>query len=102
MDTVTTVSQDVIVQYAPIIVVVACFLLKNKIFVTPEQMQKERKGIIEEVEERFLSLVAFREFEKRIEDNYVNIKNRFKDGSKRFDKIDDNLEHIKDILIKKG
>lgn len=88
-------SQEIVIQYAPIILVVVAFCFKNKIFVTPEQLQQERKGIIKEVEEKFLSLVAFREFEKRIDSNFEN-------GSKRFDKIDENLEHIKDILIKKG
>lgn len=107
------------VEYAPLLIIVVTFLLKNKIFVTPEQLRKaieekkdncseeckmlyvtkedmqiERKELMAEVEQRFLSIFAFREFEKRIDD-------KFDDNSKRFDKVDDNLEHIKDILIKK-
>lgn len=92
--TALTSSQEIIIQYAPIIIVVIAFCFKHKIFITPEQLQQERKEIIKEVEEKFLSLVAFREFEKRIDNNFEN-------NSKRFDKIDENLEHIKDILIKR-
>jgi len=50
-----TIAQDVI-QYAPILVVVMVFLLKNKIFVTPEQLARHSKEITRDVEKRFLTL----------------------------------------------
>ena len=87
-------NEEVLVQYAPIVLIVVAFLFKHKLFVTPEQMQKY-------VEERFLSLVAFGQFEKRIEDSFNNIDKKFDNNSKRFDKVDENLEHIKDLLIKR-
>ena len=87
------------IEYAPIIVIVLLFLFKSRIFITPEQMQQERKDLLKEVENRFLSLVAFREFEKRIEDNFKTLDRRFSDSSKRFDKIDESLEHITDFLM---
>ena len=112
--------EEMLVKYAPWLLIVVAFLLKNRIFVTPEQlnktleikkisckdeckelyvtkeeMQKERQGLLEEVEQRFLSIFVFREFEKRIE-------SKFNDNSRRFDKIDGSLEHIKDLLIKKN
>ena len=61
-------------------------------YVTKEDMQIERKKLLEVVEQRFLSIVAFREFEKRID-------SKFDDSSKRFDKIDGSLEHITDLII---
>lgn len=90
------------VEYAPLIVVVVAFLFKNRIFVTPEQMQKERKNLIEEVERRFLELVAFREYEKRMNDNFETVNRRFSESRERFDKVDKSLEHITDLLIKRG
>ncbi len=81
-----------IIEYAPIAIVILAFLFKHKIFITPEQLKNERLAIKKEVEEKFLSIVAFRQFERRIDDN-------FKNNSNRFDKIDVSLEHIKDILI---
>ena len=72
----------------------------NEKYTTKEEMQKERKDLLEEVERRFLSIVAFREFEKRIDEHFKTTDRRFADSSKRFDKIDGSLEHITDLLIK--
>ena len=93
---------EVFVQYAPIIIVVFAFLLKNRLFVTPEQMQKERQYLMDEVERKFLSLQAFREYEKRMDDNFKTINRRFSESNERFDKVDKSLEHITDLLIKRG
>lgn len=88
-----------VIEYAPIIIVVVTFLFKNRIFVTPEQMQKERKNLLEEVERRFLSLAAFREYEKRMDDNFETVNRRFSESNNRFDRVDKSLEHITDLLI---
>lgn len=90
---------DKFIEYAPIIIVIVVFLIKNRLFVTPEQMQKERKNLLEEVERRFLSLAAFREYEKRMDDNFQTINRRFLESNDRFDKVDKSLEHITDLLI---
>lgn len=74
--------------------------LLNEKFATKEQMQLERKDLLKEVEDKFLTLYAFREFERRIEEHFETTDRRFADSSKRFDKIDGSLEHITDLLIK--
>lgn len=74
---------------------------KLKNYTTKEDMQIERKELLEEVERKYLTLAAFREFEKRIEKNFETIDRRLSDSSKRFDKLDDALEHITDLIIKK-
>lgn len=71
-------------------------------FTTRERMQIERKELLKEVEEKFLTLYAFREFERRIEEHFETTDRRFADSSKRFDKIDGSLEHITELLIKRG
>lgn len=68
-------------------------------YTTKEQMQIERKNLLKEVEEKFLTLYAFREFERRIEEHFETTNRRFADSSKRFDKVDISLEHITDLLI---
>ena len=94
--------EKLIIEYAPLIVVVIAILLKNRLFVTPEQMKTERQSLIEEVERRFLELVAFREYEKRMNDNFETVNRRFSESRERFDKVDKSLEHITDLLIKRG
>lgn len=39
--------------YAPLILIVLVFFLQYHIFVTPEQLEKKHKKIIEEIEKRF-------------------------------------------------
>lgn len=39
--------------YAPLLLIVFVFFLQYKIFVTPEQLEKKHKKIIEEIENRF-------------------------------------------------
>ncbi len=68
-------------------------------FTTKEDMQIERKVLLEEVERKYLTLAAFREFEKRMEKNFETIDRRLSDSSKRFDKLDAALEHITDLII---
>ena len=74
----------------------------EKIYTTKEQMQLERKDLLEEVRKQYLSIMAFREVEKRFEENFKTIDRRLSDTSKRFDKVDASLEHITDLLIKKN
>lgn len=94
MENIVGIEKNVI-EYAPIIICVLVFFMRSKIFITPTQLSDERKEIIKEVENRFLSLVAFHEFEKRVDNN-------FKGLNRQLEKVDTSLEHIKDILIKKG
>ncbi len=68
-------------------------------YTTREDMQIERKELLGEVEQKFLTLAAFREFEKRMEKNFETIDRRLSDSSKRFDKLDKALEHITDLII---
>ena len=62
-------------------------------YVTKEEMQTERKELLEEVERKFLTIYAFREFEKRIEEHFKTTDRRFADSSKRFDKVDTVVLH---------
>ena len=92
---------EAIIEYAPIIIVMLVFIMKNRLFVTPEQLQKERKDFTAEIERRFLSLAAFREYEKRMDENFETVNRRFLESNTRFDKVDNSLGHIIDLLIKR-
>lgn len=93
------ISTEMFKEYAPWLVLTLCFLFKNKIFVTPGELAKESKAIMENVEARFLTIMAFNQFEKRTEENFKNIHKALEDGGHRFDKVDDGIAHIVDIIM---
>jgi len=63
-------------------------------YVTKEDMQIERKELLQEVERRFLEKVAFEQFTKRFDDKFEVL-------AKTLDKVVENQEHIKDYMIQK-
>lgn len=54
-------------DYAPILIVVLVFLFKNKLVVTPEQLERKHREIIEEVEAHFATREALKALEKRFD-----------------------------------
>ena len=48
-----------IIEYSPIIIVVLMFFVQQRIFVTPEQLEKKHREIIEEIEEKFVTIHSF-------------------------------------------
>lgn len=88
-----------IIDYAPLIVVVIAFALKNRIFVTPEQLLKWGNEVTKEiegnVENKFLTLLEFNEYKKRMEDNNKAV-------NERLDKIEKGIEHITELLLQRG
>ena len=69
------------IEYSPIIVVILIFFIQQKIFVTPEQLEKKHREIIEEIEEKFVSL------------------NSFRDLKEHFSEVKDKIDKIYDLLI---
>lgn len=108
-----------ILNFAPIILVIISFLISYRIFVTPEMLEKrlkekrrlleeecekiyttkeemqiERKKLLEAVASVYLEKAVFEIAQRRIDDKLDNT-------DKRFDKVDDNLQHIIDLLLQK-
>lgn len=69
------------IEYSPIIVVILIFFIQQRIFVTPEQLEKKHREIIEEIEEKYVSL------------------NSFKDLKEQFSEVKDKIDKIYDLLI---
>lgn len=59
---------DDLIEWAPVLVVVLVFLLQFNFFTTPSQLMKMKNEILKEVEDRFLTLSAFREFKENVSD----------------------------------
>ncbi len=73
-----------IVEYSPIIIVVLMFFVQQKIFVTPEQLEKKHREIIEEIEEKFVTIHSF-----------VDLKDQFSEVKDKIDKMYDLLIDLK-------
>lgn len=74
-------------QYAPWLIVAYCFLKDKHLFVTPSEMAQIKADLLKEVEARFLSLLAFKQFEKRIDD-------QLNASDERQDRMDKKLDQI--------
>lgn len=69
-----------IIQYSPILIAVMIFLIQQRIVVTPEQLEKKHREIIEDAEEHFVSIHSFQD----LKDQFCDMK----------DKIDKIYEYI--------
>lgn len=69
------------IEFSPIIVVILMFLIQQKVFVTPEELEKKHREILDEIEEKFVSLISF------------------KDLKEQFSEVKDKIDKIYDLLI---
>lgn len=72
------------IEYSPIIIVVLMFFIQQKIFVTPEQLEKKHREIIDEMEEKFVSVISFKD-----------LKDQFAEVKEKIDKMYDLLIDLK-------
>ncbi len=73
-----------ILEYSPIIIVVLMFFVQQRLFVTPEQLEKKHREIIEEIEEKFVTIHSFHD-----------LKEQFSEIKEKIDKIYDLLIDLK-------
>ena len=72
------------IEYSPIIIVVLMFFIQQKIFVTPEQLEKKHREILDEMEEKFVSVISFKD-----------LKDQFSEVKEKIDKMYDLLIDLK-------
>ncbi len=72
------------IEYSPIIIVVLVFFVQQKIFVTPEQLEKKHREILDEMEEKFVSIISFRD-----------LKDQFSEVKEKIDRMYDLLIDLK-------
>lgn len=58
--------EQTIIEYAPIIVVLVAVFIQWRLFVTPVELEKKHRAILKEVEERFVSWVAFKSLQDTV------------------------------------
>lgn len=71
-------------QYSPILIAVMIFLVQQRIIVTPEQLEKKHREIIEDVEERFVTIHSFQDLKEQ------------------FSEMKDKIDKIYDCVIQNG
>jgi len=66
------------INYSPILIVVMIFFIQQRVFVTPEQMEKKHLEILNDIQNRFVTLNSFKD-----------LKEQFSDMQDKIDKIYD-------------
>ena len=74
--------------YAPIIVVVLLFIWQNRVFVTPGQLEKKHREILNDMKKNYVELNAYKESQTHI---YSELE-----------KVSTGIEDLKNYLMGKG
>ena len=71
---------DNLINYSPVIVVVLVFLLQQRIVVTPAELEKKHREILQDIETRFVT-----------QNSHDDLKSQFSEMKDKIDKIYDCL-----------
>ena len=75
---------DDLLHYSPIIIAIMVFLIQQRIVVTPEQLEKKHREILEDAENKFATLNSVKD-----------LKEQFYDMKEKIDKIYDCIIAVK-------
>ena len=73
-----------LLHYSPIIIAIMVFLIQQRIIVTPEQLEKKHREILEDAENRFATLNSVKD-----------LKEQFSDMKEKIDRIYDCIISVK-------
>lgn len=74
----------------------------SKIYTTKEEMQIERKKLLEAVASDYLEKAVFEIAQRRIDDKLNNTEKRFDKIDANVEKVNENVQHIIDLMIQKN
>lgn len=72
---------DKFVEHSAMIIVILMYFIQQRVFITPEQLEKKHREIIDEIEHKFASLQSF------------------KDLKFQFTEIKEKIDRMYDLLI---
>ncbi len=78
------IKMECLLNYAPILLAVMIFLIQQRIVITPEQLEKKHREIIDDIEEKFVSIHSFND-----------LKEHFGEMKEKIDKIYDFIITVK-------
>lgn len=73
-----------LLHYSPILIAVMVFLIQQRVIVTPEQLEKKHREILEDVEQKFVTINSFKD-----------LKEQFSEVKEKIDKIYDCIITVK-------
>ena len=73
----------------------------EKMFATKEEMQIERKKLLEAVASDYLEKAVFEIAQRRIDDKLNNTEKRFDKIDANVEKVNENVQHIIELMIQK-
>lgn len=73
-----------LLHYSPVIVAIVVFLIQQRIIVTPEQLERKHREILEDAESKFATLNSVKD-----------LKEQFSDMKEKIDKIYDCIIAVK-------
>lgn len=74
-------------------------LIKNKTFVTPDELSSRENKIRNDIKTDFLSLAVFNEFKSGIDKQFARINERFDEGRDSFRELFKGINDIKNYLL---
>lgn len=74
-------------------------LIKNKTFVTPDELSSRENKIKNDIKTDFLSLAVFNEFKSGIDKQFARINERFDEGRDSFRELFKGINDIKNYLL---
>jgi len=57
---------DTILYYSPVIIVIMVFLIQQRIVVTPEQLEKKHREILQDIEKRFVTINSYKDLKSQV------------------------------------
>lgn len=66
-------DSSLFIQYAPVIIVVFIFLIQQRLVVTPEQLEKKHREILDDVEKKYTTKEAHSLFQNQMDDMQAKI-----------------------------
>ena len=67
-------------QYAPYIVILLMFLVQNKFFTRPEDLEKKHREILDDIKEKYVEINAYKEFQNHIYSKLEELKELIIEG----------------------
>ena len=77
------------IEYAPLIIVILAFIMKNKLFITPEQLECKHREILKEIDDRYVR-----------NDLHKELKEYIQKVDEKVEKVEEKVDAIYELLIK--